>query len=221
MSYPPAPRQRQNLSPPLRPVPRSTFRSTEAPPLAPSPRQMVPMPALAPPPVQSPLRGITLPPLRGITLPQSPLRGITLPQTPRETLAEMGRPRGLLDDINLTVYNLVGDRNLTYDEFLADILDSLAGTNTKLSADDFKVIEYPFPEITISFPRQVSIYDSQNKPVKVHHKLFSNNPTGFTKGDLLYILAQMLPSDNEWGDYVYFEGLSLNKEGVYTLSLGS
>jgi len=114
----------------------------------------------------------------------------------------------------ITVFDLMEAKTLTRDEFIAHLIAVDTGIRSDDASQSREFLEIEFPHLTCT----VCIPDYEND-TSIKHVLATENPTGFTRGELLYQIAQILP-DQEWGDHIYFEGLTLSRN-VYWLRLGS
>jgi hypothetical protein len=139
----------------------------------------------------------------------------------------MRKPLSLLRDILVSVTDLSENKNLPYKDFIQAIVkinneiayDNELGARSEgmLSSHSFEKMGYPLSSITIEIPN-VEEYDPEREFIShtLHHS------GGFTKGQLLYELAKIIPDveDDAWGDHRFFVGLSLDRRaGSYMLDL--
>lgn len=106
------------------------------------------------------------------------------------------KPFGLLDDLHFNMSDLQEIKNLPYDEFIKNILDK---TNEILEGEEQVDISY-FNEkvydgdgIIVEMPISYD-YVNENEHLITH--VFKNK-NGFTNGQILYELAQKIPSEEE------------------------
>jgi len=122
----------------------------------------------------------------------------------------------LLENFPLEITDLSDNKNLPYDQFISKILrivNEIHEDEERIKPEKMNIIEYPESSININIPIDTG-EDYGEKTYTLTHQ------GGFTQGQLLYQLAQIIP-DQEWGSHRYFEGLSLKEDGTYDLSLGS
>ncbi len=128
------------------------------------------------------------------------------------------RPNSYLHYLRITVFTLVKHRKLQYNKFIQRINQRDAKKRvpySSLGVDHFEQVEINLPNIMLKTLNEDDIYTLYN--------LEASNGKHFTKGELLYKIAQILPT--KWffrcTDHIFWEGIHVNKHGVFNVIFGS
>ena len=142
---------------------------------------------------------------------------VTSTQEPQVSESKNPLPLSLLEEFAVSVNDLIDHKNLPYDEFIATMMEiSNEVTDPEammITPDMMDTIDYPQSDLIIEIMND----DGEGIP---EQKLL-HNQGGFTKGQLLYQLAQVLP-EVDYGDHHFFEGLRrYSEDAIYEVLLGS
>ena len=118
----------------------------------------------------------------------------------------------LLGDVPLIyigIEQLYEMKNLHYQPFLSEVINQvnqIVDEEHMLTHQFFEKVETHDNEIVVIIP----LDDGEVRKVTLH----SQKKHGFTKGELVYALAQCLPQQ-EWGDHHIFVGLQFHRDGYW------
>ena len=143
---------------------------------------------------------------------------------------QRAKPSYLLTGIANDVIELTSHKHDPYDQFIeyvinhhnyfAKLVFDEGERDDTITPEMMNAIEYPPSTIMVDIPSSAPVKERSLWKFKTFETHTLNHQGGFTKGQLLYQLVQILPSDNRiWGPFIEFEGLRLQPNGHYGLAI--